>query len=939
MSNCFFYLIIILHFLTQELNAYNKIVNKNFDWQIYSTDYFDIYYYDEGKNILSTLTDILDNVYTSDTEDLNYEPPSKTTLFLYIGDNDFQQTNITDIFEGTGGITEAYKYRVVIPHLGSKLWLQHVLRHEFTHVIQFNVLFNGFWKSARLIKFPFYPLWLMEGMAEYETKNLDKTTKEMYLRDALIPVKSQQYRTSNKLLPIEHLNNFNHLKPHQIVLAYKESNAFIEFISDEFGEDKIHKILFSYRDKFDADNILKETIGLNLSEAYKKFVEYLEDKYEIIKDTLKEPEEYGIKLTESSYYYTFNTNPILTSDKKNIIYISDRKGFNEILLYNIETKKIKTLIGKNFYDYLEGIKVKNKCLAKTSDDRYLFFIGKSQQKDFIYKYDFKKNKLEKIYSGVEIIDSIDLLENQKKIIFIGLFAGYNNIFTVNFDGKNLSKLTNFFDDISDIAISKDEKVAVFSKEEKVENSDKIYERNLWCMNLENNQLQQLTNLNNDEYNPVVSSDNKLIFFISDMDDINNLYVLERESNTIKKLTSIIGGISNPYISSDGEKLLFSCFRNGEQHIYIQNTNIILKNNENQIVKNEISNNNHNKNEIMTNLDSQIKPYRFNVSTDLLFPIFYYSTTDGLYIAFYWQLSDITGDHQLNFYTQYLSGYKYLDYNISYSFLKIRPKIFLSFSGTGDYIDFYRTQYYLSQNQTIGINYPLSRYSSGEFSISNSIYLLQTTDLNTGALIEKKVNTIYPYSISFLRDTVTGKYLEPTSGYNLSLNFQSVLNSSNIDYQVYSFTLSNYFNIYSENILANRSLIMSSSGRDKYNFQLYGYDRLRIKPDNNTEWTGCNLLLNNLEFRIPILKDINYHMWYFFPDFFFKTLYCIIFSDLGIVWNDYNQLKQENIKYSYGLGFKVYTFILEIYPMSINLLYSYSPLNKQSEWYFLFGNVF
>ena len=67
---------------------------------------------------------------------------------------------------------------------GSRAWLDTVTTHELTHVFQFHILVEGFWKSARILKTIVYPLWMMEGMAEYYSWGLDDTPGSILVRDA-----------------------------------------------------------------------------------------------------------------------------------------------------------------------------------------------------------------------------------------------------------------------------------------------------------------------------------------------------------------------------------------------------------------------------------------------------------------------------------------------------------------------------------------------------------------------------------------------------------------------------------------------------------------------------------------------------------------------------------------------------------------------------------
>ena len=142
-----------------------------------------------------------------------YHVPTRTPFFFFSNHNLFEQkqTPSFKIDEGTGGVTEAFKNRLLIFNDGSQEWLRHVIYHEFTHVVQFNILYGGFWKSVRLLKSPFYPLWMMEGSAEHGSGDIDDATEDMVVRDAV---------ANDQLPDLAELQGFAHLKPNQVTLGY-----------------------------------------------------------------------------------------------------------------------------------------------------------------------------------------------------------------------------------------------------------------------------------------------------------------------------------------------------------------------------------------------------------------------------------------------------------------------------------------------------------------------------------------------------------------------------------------------------------------------------------------------------------------------------------------------------------------------------------------------
>jgi hypothetical protein len=68
---------------------------------------------------------------------------TRKTLIFFNDQPDFQQNNVTDIeSEGTGGVTEPFRTRVVMPFTGIYNDTHHVLGHELVHVFQFDISNN-----------------------------------------------------------------------------------------------------------------------------------------------------------------------------------------------------------------------------------------------------------------------------------------------------------------------------------------------------------------------------------------------------------------------------------------------------------------------------------------------------------------------------------------------------------------------------------------------------------------------------------------------------------------------------------------------------------------------------------------------------------------------------------------------------------------------------
>lgn len=116
----------------------NKIQYEQFNWQVMTTDHFDLYFY--GSNPLVWAAAFwVEEAYNELEQKFNYTLDHRVPLVLYSSHIHFQQTNVLpmQIPEGIGGF-EFIKGRVVLPFNGNLHDFRHVLRHELVHVFMQN---------------------------------------------------------------------------------------------------------------------------------------------------------------------------------------------------------------------------------------------------------------------------------------------------------------------------------------------------------------------------------------------------------------------------------------------------------------------------------------------------------------------------------------------------------------------------------------------------------------------------------------------------------------------------------------------------------------------------------------------------------------------------------------------------------------------------------
>src|SRR4029450_7408060 len=92
----------------------NQIRYDNFDWRIYKTDHFEIYYYPEIEPHLERIAGYAESAYQSVSSELKHDLAFKVPLILFSTASEFWQQNVVPgaAQEGVGAFAEPSRYRI-----------------------------------------------------------------------------------------------------------------------------------------------------------------------------------------------------------------------------------------------------------------------------------------------------------------------------------------------------------------------------------------------------------------------------------------------------------------------------------------------------------------------------------------------------------------------------------------------------------------------------------------------------------------------------------------------------------------------------------------------------------------------------------------------------------------------------------------------------------
>ncbi len=553
----------------------NKVTYEKFDWQYIQSRHFDVYFYKDGYETAKFAANVLESTYVEVAKELDYNLQRRVPVFIYNSHMDFQQTNITPeiLSEGIGGFTEAFKNRIVVPFSGSYEDFRHVLHHELTHAVIYDLLFGNMF-SALLSRQRLFdlPLWYAEGYAEYSSRHGWDYFADMFVRDATI---------NNYLAPPDYLGGF---------LAYKQGQAMVKYIADKYGEDKLGTILQKGRVYLTMNRAFKEAIGVDLKKFWEDFSLEMKRRYWPEISERKKADEIGHQITrareDGSY---FNEQPTFTPDGTRVAIFTDRSDYTEIMLISAtDGRKSERLVKSERSGDLESLHSFVSGMSFSPDGRSLVFAAKSDGKDALIFFDVRKKKtyLTKPL-GLYNILSPAWSPDGTRIVFSGLKGPDRDLYVYTIATEQLVQLTSDKYDDLDPAWTPDSKNIVFASDRQhpgnperghgtmyvssgaeLPGDFKYGYLNLFTIKLDQNMISPLEVGPGENKSPRVSPDGKKIAFISNRNGIDNLYIKYTDSAACYAVTDILTGIRSYSWSPEGNKIAFSAFQKGAFDIFV-----------------------------------------------------------------------------------------------------------------------------------------------------------------------------------------------------------------------------------------------------------------------------------------------------------------------------------------------------------------------------------
>ncbi len=547
----------------------NKVQYESFDFKVLKTEHFDIHYYPEASEAVEQAGRMAERWYARLSRIFNHELSGRQTIILYADHPDFEQTTALSgsIDEATGGVTEAFKRRVILPMAGSLAETDHVLGHELVHAFQFDITSGS--RGAAGGGFPAalaMPLWFIEGMAEYLSLGPVYPQTAMWMLDAARRDK---------------LPTFRELASPQF-FPYRYGHALWAYIGGRWGDPAIGEILKAGSVSGNVAQAIAVVLEINPNDLIADWQESIRDAHADLVNKTSGPEDYArVLISPESGSGRLNIGPAVSPDGSKVVFLSEKDRFSiEMFRADVETGEIEKKILKTGLDpHYESLQFVNSAGDWHPNGREFVFSGVSKGKPIITVIDAQRGRKVdefKIEDAGEIFNP-SWSPDGRYIVYAASVGGLMDLFILDTETEETRRLTD--DPYADLqpAWSPDGRWIAFVTDRFTTDLPNLDWGNyrLAIFNLETDEIVPVPDFpEGKNINPQWSADGSSLFFLSDQSGITNIYRVSVEDRQIYQVTNLTTGVSGitalspaMSISTASNKMVFSAYEGDRYTLY------------------------------------------------------------------------------------------------------------------------------------------------------------------------------------------------------------------------------------------------------------------------------------------------------------------------------------------------------------------------------------
>jgi hypothetical protein len=225
--------------------------DKRYSWQSLTSTVpqggeLTLFWYAGGDSFARELMDACEEGIARLTQDIGTYPERPVKIYIYASTSDLKGAMISSN-EWSGGVAFTDFGIIAIGISPSELdWGKRALVHELTHLVVRQATFSPYGQL---------PLWLDEGLAMHNEGELDPVLRS-YLEEAIL---------KDELISVRSLCSPFSAYSEKAYLSYAQSYSLVEYLLDNYGQDKMLDLLTLLKQGSTYDEALTEVYGFDIN--------------------------------------------------------------------------------------------------------------------------------------------------------------------------------------------------------------------------------------------------------------------------------------------------------------------------------------------------------------------------------------------------------------------------------------------------------------------------------------------------------------------------------------------------------------------------------------------------------------------------------------------------------------------------------------------------
>ena len=545
----------------------NKVQYEDFSFKTFHTDHFDVYFYPEERQAVADAGRMAERWYQRHSRTFLREFQERKPLIFYANSADFQQTNAVRgrLGQGTGGVTESIKERVIMPLTGSYKETDHVIGHELVHSFQYDIALRGDNPDFSLRNLP---LWMVEGMAEYLSVGSRDPHTAMWLRDAVLredlPTVRQMTRDMQDYFP------------------YRYGQAYMAYVGGKYGDGAVTD-LYKLSGEVGVDSAFVYSLGITTDSLSEEWKQSVRDTYTPKMEGRTPVDSVGSAVIgKPGADNQLHISPAVSPDGRYVAYISRENVFNtNLFVADAETGEvIQELEGTRSNPHFDALRFIDTAGAWSPDGRRFAFVTFAEGNNEINTFDVRTGtvKTRTAVKGVGAIQNLAWSPDGRTIAFSGLEGGLSDLYLYNLEKEQVRQLTNNRYAELQPTWSPDGETLAFTTDRGTEGTDfQTLEYGAYRMGLMDVESRETRTVrpfaDGMHHNPQFSPDGESLYFISNHDGFKDVYRYHLDEEATYRVTKLKTGVSGitataPALSVAREsgRMMFSVFSNSGHSI-------------------------------------------------------------------------------------------------------------------------------------------------------------------------------------------------------------------------------------------------------------------------------------------------------------------------------------------------------------------------------------